>query len=189
VPNFGGFISDVNVDQPTETAVPNGYYTQLTQNEDYTGIVLKECPEFTEALMVEGGVNAYHTCHIKDLGSCKDSTSDYCNNGQDFMCPDGFNLRTGITYTNTINDCESCGAGSVCSASTAATTCPDGYNCEAMTDDVYSKPGQPGELLVRDGSGLNNDITDCTGGFCEGATYSGNLGTCPAGYHMQYTAG
>ena len=57
------------------------------------------------------------------------------------MCPDGFNKKTGITYTNTINDCESCGAGAVCSASVAATTCPDGYNCEAMTSDVYSKQG------------------------------------------------
>lgn len=62
------------------------------------------------------------------------------------MCPDGFEKKDstshpGWVFTNTINDCYSCGAGSVCSSSEADTTCPDGYNCEAMTSDVYSKPG------------------------------------------------
>ncbi len=40
VPNYSGFISDVTHDRPTETAVPNGYYTQLNQNDAYTGIKL-----------------------------------------------------------------------------------------------------------------------------------------------------
>jgi len=137
--------------------------------------------------MIEGGTSSYYACHIKDLGSCKDSTSDYCNNGQDYMCPSGFSKKAAGPYSNTINDCESCGAGAVCSDSTTETLCPDGYNCEAMTDDVYSKPGQPGELLTRDAFGVNNDIGDCTGGYCEGATYDATLQTCPTGYYLTYT--
>lgn len=187
VPAYGGFISDTDLNQPTETAVPDGYMTQLTQNDDYTGIKLVQCPEFTEYLMVEGGTNQYYACHIKDLGSCKDSTSDYCNNGQDYICPDGFNKKTSGTFVNNINDCESCSSGTVCSSTTTETLCPDGYNCEAMTSDVYSKPGQPGELLTRDADGINNSITVCTGGYCEGATYSGNLQTCPEGYYNTYS--
>lgn len=56
-----------------------------------------------------------------------------------------------------------------------------------MTDDVYSKPGQPGELLVANAATFNNDITDCTGGYCEGATSSITLLTCPVGYNLDYT--
>jgi hypothetical protein len=124
------------------SGIPAGYLTQMTQNDKYTGLKLMQCPEFTELIMTEGGTSTYFACHIKDLGKCKDSTYDYCNNGQDFKCPSGFSKKTGITYSNTINDCESCGAGSVCSTDpTAVTVCPDGYNCEAMTSDVYSKPG------------------------------------------------
>lgn len=190
VPNYGGFISPTTHDRPTETAVPDNYLTTLFQNDDYTGIKLSQCPEFTSALMVEGGTNPYYTCHISNLGVCKDSTSDYCNNGQDYMCPDGWNKKastSGWTFTNTINDCESCGAGQVCSASTTSTTCPDGYNCEAMTSDVNSKPGQPGEFLTRDSAGENNDISSCSNGYCEGITYSANLQTCPAGYFNNYS--
>jgi hypothetical protein len=113
--------------------------------------------------MSEGGTNAHHTCHIKDLGSCIDSTSDYCNSGQDYMCPDGFTKKTSGPYTNTINDCESCAAGVVCSATSTTTTCPDGYNCIAMTSDVYSNPGQPGDLLTRNAGTQNNDISTCSG--------------------------
>lgn len=87
--------------------------------------------------------------------------------------------------TNTINDCESCGSGQVCGSSAAAAVCPDGYNCEAMTTDVESKPGQPGEFLTRNGD--NNDIGDCTNGYCPGATHSGNKGTCPSGYRNDYS--
>jgi hypothetical protein len=53
-----------------------------------------------------------------------------------------------------------------------------------MTDDVYSKPGQPGELLVPNAGTLNNDITDCTGGYCEGATYLATVITCPTAYNL-----
>lgn len=188
-PNYGGFISPTNVDQPTETAVPDGYLTQLFQNDDYTGIKLVQCPEYTDAIMAEGGTNIVEACHIKNLGVCRDSTSDYCNNGQDYMCPDGWNKKSSGPYTNTINDCESCGSGQVCSASVTSTVCPDGYNCEAMTTDVYSKPGQPGEFLTRDSSGENNDISTCASGYCPGATYSANQGTCPTGYHNNYYTG
>jgi len=103
------------------------------------------------------------------------------------MCPDGWNKKAAGPYVNTINDCESCGAGQVCSASTESTTCPDGYNCEAMTSDVYSKPGQPGEILTRDSAGLNNDIALCASGYCEGITYSTTLKTCPAGYFNNFS--
>lgn len=58
-----------------------------------------------------------------------------------------------------------------------------------MTSDVYSKPGQPGEFLTRDGSNINNDISDCSAGYCEGATYSANKKTCPAGYFNSYSGG
>lgn len=103
------------------------------------------------------------------------------------MCPDGFTKKTSGPYTNTINDCESCGAGSVCSASTTTTTCPDGYNCIAMTSDVYSNPGQPGDLLTRNAGTQNNDIATCSGSnvYCPGATVTAS--TCPAGYTNAYT--
>jgi hypothetical protein len=103
------------------------------------------------------------------------------------MCPTGFTKKTAGPYANTINDCLSCAAGEVCSDSDDSTDCPDGYNCEAMTDDVYSKPGQPGEILVENLGTLNNDITECTGGYCEGATYDLTLQTCPIGYNLDYT--
>jgi len=143
-----------------------------------------QCPEFTEALMSEGAANAYVGCHIKDVGSCKDSqTADYCNNGQDYLCPSGTSLKSSLSSpTNTINDCESCGAGSVCSTTTTATTCPVGYNCPAMTTDVYSKPGQPGEYLTANSGTGNNDISSCEAGYCEGATSSTTFKTCPNGY-------
>jgi hypothetical protein len=186
-PAHGGFVSPSARNQPTDTAVPDGYLTQIFQEDDYTGIKLVQCPEFTDATMVEGGTDIYYACHIKNLNECKDSTSDYCNSGQDWSCPDGMSLKTDPTWTRTytINDCESCGAGQVCSASAAATVCPDGYNCEAQTTDVESKPGQPGEFLTRNGD--NNDIGDCTNGYCPGATHSGNKETCPSGYYNDYS--
>jgi hypothetical protein len=55
-----------------------------------------------------------------------------------------------------------------------------------MTDDVYSKPGQPGELLTADGSGQNT-IATCTNGYCEGATSPSTLKTCPPGYFNNYS--
>jgi hypothetical protein len=54
-----------------------------------------------------------------------------------------------------------------------------------MTTDVYSKPGQPGEFLTRNGD--NNDIGTCSGGYCPGATWTDNKGTCPLGYHTTYS--
>ena len=51
-----------------------------------------------------------------------------------------------------------------------------------MTEDVYSKPGQPGELID-----ATNAITDCTGGYCEGATYAATVKTCPVGYNLDYS--
>jgi hypothetical protein len=106
------------------------------------------------------------------------------------MCPDGWTKKTSGPYVNTINDCESCAAGAVCSSTSTVTLCPDGYNCEAMTTDVSSKPGQPGEYLTRDSAGVNNDIAACASGsnnYCEGASWSGNIKTCPAGYTNNYS--
>jgi hypothetical protein len=76
-----------------------------------------QCPKFTSSLMAEGATSAYTSCHIKGPGECRNSeTADYCNNGQDYVCPSGTKLKSSLTvYTNTINDCESCAAGTVCS--------------------------------------------------------------------------
>ena len=55
--------------------------------------------------MSERKVGAYGTCHVKNLGICKDSTSDYCNAGQDYMCPDGYKKKNAGPFTNSNNDC------------------------------------------------------------------------------------
>lgn len=165
--NYGGFISDLDKNQPTETPIPAGkrsYYSSLYQNDDYTGLELLQCPKFTNSLMAEGATSSFKACKIKSMGDCTNSkTADYCNNGQDYSCPSGTKLKSPLTVrTNTINDCESCGAGLVCSkTSTETIACPVGYNCPPMTSDAYSKPGQPGEFLTKNNTTGNNDISIC----------------------------
>ena len=66
--------------------------------------------------------------------------------------------------------------------------CTEGYNCLAMTSDMYSKPGQPGEFLTANTLTGNNDISDCASpNYCEGATWSANVKVCPSGYFNSYT--
>ena len=48
--------------------------------------------------MAEGATSAYKGCRIKSFGDCKNSeTADYCNNGQDYVCPSGTKLKSPLT--------------------------------------------------------------------------------------------
>jgi len=79
-PNFGGFISPSTTvtttpssTTPTDTLLANAalpltnQYSQLNQLDDYTGITLKDCPEYTKSKMT-GGVNAFVSCTIGERG-------------------------------------------------------------------------------------------------------------------------
>ena len=87
--------------------------------DDYTGITLKQCPQFTSIQKDKGG-NAFlggsnhEACTIRRLNECMDQTGsthndkpEYCMGGADYICPNGFKL-TSAAKTYTFNDCVPC---------------------------------------------------------------------------------
>jgi hypothetical protein len=54
----------------------------------FTGVALKECPQ--HATIKDGITGAGHTeqaCTLRKAGDCRFSTSDFCFDGAEFMCP------------------------------------------------------------------------------------------------------
>ena len=193
-PNFEGFISP----STTVTATPSSttskdtllyntalsltnQYSQLNQIDDYTGITLKDCLEYTKSKMT-GGVNAFVSCTIGERGQCSQSTADYCHDGKDFKCPEGYFKKTTGTLYNTISDCSTCAAGSQCSGA-VATPCPAGYLCPAQTSDQTAYAAQPSYTAT------TSTTADCNLDFWIGAvgTAATNLiQLCLDGYHNDY---
>ena len=103
-PNQPGFISPTSKDTPTETAVGNNgkYFSEMEmdEHEEYTGITLRQCPQHTSIINnvagteYTGGNSPDHSCFLRRLGECVDTTSNYCNSGGDFKCPSGFVLTS-----------------------------------------------------------------------------------------------
>lgn len=194
-PNFGGFISPSttvttmpSTSTPTDTLLQNtaltraNQYSQLNQLDDYTGISLKDCPEYTWSTMT-GGVNALVSCAVGERGMCSQpATADFCHDGKDFKCPEGYFKKTAGPYYNTISDCQTCTAGTMCGGS-VSTPCPDGYLCPAQTSDATAHAAQPGYTATTSTS------TACNYGFCPGAvgpTATNTKTQCPDGYHNDY---
>ena len=74
---------------------------EMDYHEEYTGITLRQCPQHTSIINnaagteYTGGNSPDHSCFLRRLGECVDTTSNYCNSGGDFKCPSGFVLTSG----------------------------------------------------------------------------------------------
>jgi len=83
----------------------------------YTGMIVKQCPEFSNLFMTEGGAWDEHVgCRIGEQGSvsCEKDDSDFCMDGEDFSCPAGTVRKAtpGTAEGNSLDNCEVCAAGS-----------------------------------------------------------------------------
>jgi len=84
-------VLNTQTEVPVGAAVLNtaGYYTKLEQMGSYTGILVKQCPEFARLFMPQGGWDEKVSCRIGAPGQCETDAPDFCIDGEDFKCPAG----------------------------------------------------------------------------------------------------
>ena len=88
----GTIVKNTMTEEPAGGAVGSTshyYFTKLEQMGSYTGMVVKQCPEFARLFMDEGGWDEKVSCRIGAPGECELDDSDYCIDGEDFTCPPG----------------------------------------------------------------------------------------------------
>ena len=142
---------------------------EMDPHGEYTGITLTQCPQHTSILQLADGSTKYtggnspdHSCFLRRLGECVDTTSNYCNSGGDFKCPSGFVLTSGAK-TYTFNDCVPCTAGNYC-VDGATTTGTNGYRYPDYSYEEKAIPAQPGDYVAS-----NTKSTCGANKYCPGA--------------------
>lgn len=166
----------------TETPVGSSfYYTKMEQMGSYTGIVVKQCPEFARLFsgMPVGGWDEKVSCRIGEQGQCETDDPDYCMDGEDFKCPPG-TIRTGAAKGKSLENCGTCAPGKQCGGTTP-TNCPVGYLCPGSTSTARGHPAQNGSIAT---DGVTPTV--CLDSYCIGN--EGAKKTCPNGYRNPATA-
>lgn len=119
VPTYPGFYTQIGdstatsdyYQTPTKTAIPQNFYTRLTQGNGYdTRNIMKRCPPGTEALFSAGG-SEEQVCQIIEDGDCFYSSSHYCQQGTEYFCPIGMKLKGSPDKKSLAGTCEPCATG------------------------------------------------------------------------------